>query len=280
MSETARAKAARLRELHRAETPLILVNAWDAVSARIVESLGFDAVATTSSGVANAEGYPDGQRIPRDAMLARVRVIASAVAVPVTADLEGGYGATVEDAVATARGALESGAVGLNFEDASGDPAAPLLDVALQAQRIAAIRRVGAETGVPLVVNARTDVYHFPGDDEARFAEAVRRAAAYVEAGADGVFVPFVRDRETIARLAAAIPAPLNVLGGAGVPDVATLAQLGVRRISVGGGPAAYALAAFRDVALEVRDRGTFAFAGRRLTHAELNALLDAAPPA
>ncbi len=274
MPGSAREKATLLRELHHRDAPLILVNAWDAVSARIVEALGFAAVATTSSGVANAEGYPDGQRIPRSAMLARVQVIARAVDIPVTADLEGGYGATVEDAIATARGSIESGAVGLNLEDGTGDAAMPLLDSQLQSQRIRAIRTVGDELGVPLVVNARVDSFHFGTDNEVRFGDAIRRAAEYIKAGADCIFVPFVRDKDTIARLAAAIPAPLNVLAGAETPDVATLATIGVRRVSVGGSPAAHALAAFREAALEVRDRGTFGFAGHRISHAELNALL------
>jgi 2-methylisocitrate lyase-like PEP mutase family enzyme len=273
MSSSLREKATLLRDLHYRDSPLVFVNAWDAVSARIAESLGFPAIATTSSGIANAEGYPDGQRISRSAMLSRVQVIARAVDIPVTADLEGGYGSTVDDAVATARGAIESGAVGLNLEDSSGDATAPLLDPLLQAQRIRAMRIVGDDMGVPLVVNARVDSFHFGTDNEARLRDAGQRAAEYIRAGADCIFVPFVRDKEMIARLVAAIPAPLNVLAGLETPDIATLAQIGVRRVSVGGGPAGHAMAAFRDAALEVRDRGTFAFAGQRLSHAELNNL-------
>jgi 2-methylisocitrate lyase-like PEP mutase family enzyme len=274
MSSSALEKANHLRALHFHDAPLVLVNAWDAVSARIVQSLGFPVVATTSSGVANAEGYPDGQRISRDAMLARIHVIARAVDIPVSADLEGGYGLTVDDAVATARGAIESGAVGLNLEDASGNAAVPLLDPLLQARRILAVRAVGADLGVPLVVNARVDSFHFGADDEERFKDATLRAATYIKAGADCIFVPFVRDKDMIARLAGAIAAPLNVLAGPGTPDIATLAQIGVRRVSVGGAPAGHAMAAFRDAALEVRDRGTFGFANQRLSHAELNSLL------
>ena len=273
MSSSPREKATLLRDLHYRDKPLVLVNAWDAVSARIVESLGFPAIATTSSGVANAEGYPDGQRISRSAMLARIEVIARAVAIPVSADLEGGYGTTVDDAISTARGAIESGAVGLNLEDSSGDAAAPLLDPLLQAQRIRAIRIVGGELGVPLVVNARIDSFHFGSDNEAQLRDVTQRAAGYIAAGADCIFVPFVRDKSMIARLVAAIPAPLNVLAGFETPDITTLAQIGVRRVSVGGAPAGHAMAAFRDAALELRDRGTFAFAGQRLSHAELNNL-------
>lgn len=267
-------KAVALRDLHHRERPLVMVNAWDAVSARIVESLGFTAVATTSSGVANGEGFPDGQHISRAAMLARVATIAAAVDVPVTADLEGGYGLSVDDAIATARGALESGAVGLNLEDSTGDPAAPLLDVTRQAERIRAMRRIGDEAGVPIVINARTDTYHVPGDAESRFRATIERASAYVAAGCDCVFVPFIADDAVIAKLVKAISVPVNILAGAATPSVARLTELGVRRITLGGGPAAYALTAFRNAALEVRDHGTYTFAGSRLTHAELSALL------
>jgi 2-methylisocitrate lyase-like PEP mutase family enzyme len=278
MPSSAREKATLLRDLHYRDRPLVLVNAWDAVSARIVESLGFPAIATTSSGIANAEGYADGQRISRSAMLSRVQVIARAVDIPVSADLEGGYGSTVEDAVATARGAIESGAVGLNLEDSSGDATAPLLDPVLQAQRIRAIRAVGDELGVPLVLNARIDSFHYGSDREASFQDASLRAAEYIRAGADCMFVPFVRDKDMISRLAKAIAAPLNVLAGFETPDIATLTEIGVRRVSVGGSPAGHAMAAFRDAALELRDRGTFAFASQRLSHAELNDLFVPTP--
>lgn len=268
-------KALALRELHHRDRPLLLVNAWDAVSARIVESLGFPAVATTSSGIANGEGFPDGQHIPRASMLARVATIAAAVDVPVTADLEGGYGLGVDDAIATARGALEAAAVGLNFEDSTGEPAEPLVEVARQAERIRAIRRMGDSVGVPIVINARTDAYRYaPGDAQAKFRATVERAQAYIAAGCDCVFVPFVTDDAVIGELVKAISVPLNVLAVAGSPPVARLAELGVRRISLGGGPAAHALAAFRDAAIEARDHGTYGFANARLSHAELSALL------
>ena len=271
-----REAAERLRALHQRAEPLLLVNAWDAASARISESLGFPAVGTTSSGVSNAEGYPDGG-LTRETMLQRVAVIAAAVAVPVTADLEAGYGRSVDDAVATARGAIASGAVGFNLEDATGDPAAPLIDIALQVQRIRAIRATSEELGVPLVVNARTDAMrHAPGDTEAKFATTIERAQAFIAAGCDCVFVPFVSDDATIGRLVAAIPAPLNILAGADTPPVSRLTALGVRRISLGGAPAAHALGSFRRAALEVRDNGTYEFARDRMTHAELNTLLSA----
>jgi 2-methylisocitrate lyase-like PEP mutase family enzyme len=269
-------KAVALRDLHHQPNPLVFVNAWDGASARIVAAAGFPAIATTSAGVAYVDGLPDGQAISRDAMLAHVRVIAGVVDVPVTADLEGGYGPTVEDAVATVRGAIASGAAGLNFVDSV--PGGTLLPTEAQSERIRAIRATGDALGVAFVINARTDVYHADGTDDEQFAETVARARAYLAAGADCIFVPFIDDEALIGRLAAAIPGPLNVLAGAASPDVATLARLGVKRISLGSGPAAHLLAVLQRVAIEVRDRGTYGFLADRIAHGDLNTLLAPAP--
>jgi 2-methylisocitrate lyase-like PEP mutase family enzyme len=267
-------KAVELRKLHHQPLPVVFVNAWDGASARIVESVGFPAIATTSAGVAYVDGLPDGQAISRDRMLAHVSTIAGVVRVPVTADLEGGYGPTVDDAVATVRGAIAAGAVGMNFED-SVSPDAPLLPVDAQCERIRAMRVAAEELGIPFVINARTDVYYLTGDAEAQFDETIARAKAYLAAGADCIFVPFISEEMLIGRLAAEIPGPMNVLAGGTSPDVATLTRLGVRRISLGSAPAAHSLAAFRRAALEVLEHGTYAFAADRISHSELNALLN-----
>jgi 2-methylisocitrate lyase-like PEP mutase family enzyme len=266
-------KATALRKLHHQPQPVVFVNVWDAASARIIASLNFPALATTSAGIAYVEGFPDGQAISRDRMLAHVATIAGVVDLPVTADLEGGYGPTVADAVATVRGAIAAGAVGMNFEDSAGGDA-PLLPADAQAARIRAMRSAGEELGVPFVINARTDVYHVKGSAEARFTETVARAKAYLQAGADCIFVPFIDDETLIGRLAAAIPGPLNILAGGTTPDIATLTRLGVKRISLGSAPAAHVLAAFRRAALEVRDEGTYRFAADRISHPDLNVLL------
>jgi 2-methylisocitrate lyase-like PEP mutase family enzyme len=264
------AAADRLRALHAGPAPLLLVNAWDAATARIAETLGFPAIATTSSGVSNAEGVPDGG-LSREQMLARIAVIAAAVKLPVSADLEAGYGPTVDDAVATARGALAAGAVGLNFEDATGNAAAPLFEVARQSERIRAIRAAAPS----IVINARTDAMrHAAGTLDEKCDVAIARGKAYLAAGADCVFVPFITDERIIGRLAAEIPGPINILAMAESPPVARLAALGVRRISLGGAPAAHALAGYRRAAQEVLEHGTFGFAGDRLSHAELSAML------
>jgi 2-methylisocitrate lyase-like PEP mutase family enzyme len=276
MMSTLREKAEKLRALHQTARPLVLVNAWDVVSARIVEDLGFPAIATTSAGIAWAEGFADGERISRELMLARVGRIAQAVQLPVTADLEGGYGTTVRDAVDTAQGAIAAGAVGLNFEDAceGGDS---LVEVELQAARIAAMREIATRLGVPLVINARTDVYlaHIGDSDSWRFAEAVRRGNRYLAAGADCAFVPGVVDERTIAALVSGVAGPLNVLAGAATPPVRRLGELGVARVSVGSGAMGYVLVQFRDVAMGLREGGQFEFLAHRIPHAELNALVE-----
>ena len=271
MSSSLHDKAVALRALHHRPEPLVFVNVWDGASARIIEAAGFPAIATSSAGVAYVDGFPDGQAISRDGMLAHVKVIANVVDVPVTADLEGGYGPTVDDAIATTRGAIAAGAVGMNFEDSL--PNGSLLSPDAHAERVRAVRRTGGELGVPFVINARTDVYHAPGSEEDRFTETVARAKAYLAAGADCIFIPFISDGALIGRLCAAIPGPVNVLAGAASPDVAALTKLGVHRISLGGGPAAHLLAVLQRVAIDVREHGTYGFLADRIPHGELNAL-------
>jgi len=273
---TLREKAEQFRALHRRGDPVILVNAWDAVSARIVEQLGFPAIATTSAGVAWLEGFADGEHISREQMLNAVKRVTQAVHVPVTADLEHGYGNSVEDGMTTARGAIDAGAVGMNFED--WDPkAGALLDVVAQTARIRAIATMAAQAGIPFVINARTDVFlEDVGDsDEWRIEQAVLRANAYLDAGATCAFVPGVSDEPVIAKLADAIHGPINVLANPSTPPVARLAQLGVARISVGGSAMAYALAQFRRFASDVKENGSFAFDAQRISHGELNALFS-----
>ncbi|MCA1609514.1 MAG: isocitrate lyase/phosphoenolpyruvate mutase family protein [Acidobacteria bacterium] len=159
MGDDLRAKAELLLALHQPGRPLVLVNVWDAASARIVEDAGLPAVATTSAGIAFCHGYPDGQKIPRDLMLEAISRICRAVSVPVTADMEAGYGPTADEVREAAGRALEAGAAGLNLEDGTGDAAGPLASVSLQREKIRAIREAGDARGVPIVINARTDVF-------------------------------------------------------------------------------------------------------------------------
>lgn len=271
---TQREKADLFRALHRPGQPLVLVNAWDAVSARIIEDVGFPAIATTSAGIAWLEGYADGEHIPRERMLAGVARVTKAVAVPVSADCEAGYGQFAQDAVSTAQGVVAAGAVGLNFEDWDAKRDA-LTALEAQVSRIAAIRKAGEGAGVPLVINARTDVFlKRAGDSDAwRMEEAVRRANAYLDAGAACAFLPGVSDERTIGALTAAIHGPVNFLAGPATPTVARLSQLGVARISLGAAPMAFMLTHFREMAAGIKDRGEFQHAGKRLSHADINEL-------
>jgi len=184
-------KAEAFRKMHLEGDILLLPNVWDVASARIIESAGLPAIATSSAGIAFAQGFPDGQKIPPERMLTVIADIARAVNVPVTADVEAGYGSKPEDAARTARGVIEAGAVGMNFEDATGDPARPLFELQEQVERIHAIREQGKSLGVPLVINARTDVYLLQiGEATTRYGEALRRLSAYRDARADCLFVP------------------------------------------------------------------------------------------
>ncbi|MQS12949.1 isocitrate lyase/phosphoenolpyruvate mutase family protein [Streptomyces kaniharaensis] len=260
-------KARLLRELHRPGEPLVLANAWDAVSARLVAAAGARAVATASASVAWTLGSPDGGGADREQVLAQTALVVRAVELPVTADLESGYAPTAAGVGETVAALLATGAVGVNLED-EGRP------LAEAAERIAAARAAADAAGVPAFVNGRTDVFlHQLGEPEGRLDEAVRRLRAYVEAGADGVFVPGVADPATIAALVEAVPAPLNVLAGPGSPSVPELAKLGVARVSLGPGLAKAAFAAVRRAAEEVYASGTYTALDGGLTYQELNGL-------
>jgi 2-methylisocitrate lyase-like PEP mutase family enzyme len=273
-----RQKAETLRALHSGSSPLVLVNVWDVASARIIEELGFAAIATTSAGIAFSRGLPDGQKIHPDAMMAEVARIAEAVTVPVTADAEAGYGDSPGDAAAqTAYRVIQAGAVGMNFEDATGRSDQPLMDQSLQVERIRAIRETATKLGVSLVLNARTDVYLLQvGVPAKRYDEAVKRLGAYRDAGADCVFLPGVRDLPTIARVVSDLGCAVNILAGPGSPSVAELTAVGVKRISLGSGPMRATLGLLRRLAQEVNAQGTYSLMDTSLSHAEINQLMSA----
>src|ERR1700723_3407577 len=200
------AKAAAFRVLHSGREILLLPNVWDVASARLIEESGFPAAATSSAGIAFSLGYPDGQRISREQMLTVIARIAEAVRVPVTADVEAGYGKTPEDAGRTARAVGEAGAVGMNLEDAIGDSPSVLVELPLQLEKIRAVREMASRLRIPLVLNARTDMYLLQiGDPAERYDETVRRLSAFREAGARLVFPPRLRDAPTIGRLVAGL---------------------------------------------------------------------------
>jgi 2-methylisocitrate lyase-like PEP mutase family enzyme len=270
-------KAEKLRALHSGPGALLLPNVLDVATARIVEDAGFPAIATTSAGIAFAQGFPDGQKIPADRMMSAISATALAVSVPVTADVEAGYGTTPESAATTARNVMEAGAVGMNFEDATGDPGHPLADLSVQLERIRAIRETASKFDVPLVLNARTDVYLLQvGAPATRYDATVKRLRAFRDAGADCVFVPGLRDAETIGRLVTDLKCPVNILAGPGSPSVTELSSLGVKRISLGSGPMRAAMGFLRQLAEELKGSGTYKSLQDAPSYADMNALMNA----
>lgn len=261
--------ATAFHDLHRGPELLILANAWDVGSARLIEQLGARAIATTSAGIAWGHGYPDGDALPAELVVATAAAVARAVRVPVSVDFEGGY-AEDPDAVGALAGRLvDAGVVGINLEDGGASPD-------LLCAKIAAIRRVTRAQGVELFINARTDVYLrglVPAAE--RIAESVARAARYRQAGASGIFVPGVVDPAAIAVIAREVGLPLNVLAREGLPPPAELATLGVRRLSAGsaitqatwGRAAALATAFLRDGTGAVSAEGA-------MSYGEINGLL------
>ncbi|MEU8621588.1 isocitrate lyase/phosphoenolpyruvate mutase family protein [Streptomyces sp. NPDC048623] len=245
-------KALLFRSLHTSARPLALANVWDVASARVVESAGAPAIATTSSGISWSHGLPDGENLSPDRVVDLVARIVAAVDVPVSADIEGGYAPDAAGVAETVARVLDAGAVGVNIEDGTRDPAE------LRA-RLTAARAVAERAGVPLFLNARTDTYLFGlGDPATRLKDTLERARGYVDAGADGVFVPGVTDPATLAELAAGIPVPLNVMAGPGAPAVAELGGLGVARVSLGAGVAQAAYTAVRHAARQFYGTGDY----------------------
>jgi 2-methylisocitrate lyase-like PEP mutase family enzyme len=273
--ETHTAKALQFRQLHRGPGVLILPNAWDVASARIFEDAGFPAIATTSAGIAFSLGYPDGQRIPREEMMARIGRIARAVEVPVTADIEAGYGPSPEDAARATRELIQAGVVGMNLEDGSGNPDRPLIDLQLAIEKVRAARQAAVERRAQIWINARTDVYlRLGGDPDANYLEALRRLVAFREAAADSVFAPGLKDADRIGRLVKAVECPVNILAVPGTLSIPELEKLGVRRVSLGSGPMRATLSLLRRVAAELKTSGTYSTIEGAVPHAEMNKLL------
>ena len=271
-------KAKAFLAMHSGGDPLLLPNVWDVASARIVEEAGFPALATTSAGVAFSLGYPDGQKIHKDRMMAAITHIALAVKVPVTADVESGYGNDPEAVARTARAVIMGGAIGLNLEDATGDRERPLLDLSVEVEKIRAVRDTADKFDVALVINARTDVYLLQvGEPSSRYDETIRRLSAYRDAGADCVFAPGLKEVTTIKRLVADLKCPVNILAGPGSPSVRELQALGVARVSLGSGPMRATLGTLRRIAAEMKTSGTYELLADAPAHSEVNQLLETA---
>jgi 2-methylisocitrate lyase-like PEP mutase family enzyme len=233
------AKAETFRSLHVSGRPLVLFNIWDAGTAKVVASAGARALATGSWSVAAANGFADGERLPLDLAITNLARIVRAADLPVTVDLESGYGETAGEVARSVARAIKAGAVGCNLED-SFPRDGSLRDIGEQAERIAAARSAASDAGVGLFINARTDVFFqkpAQAHDEAMVHAALGRARIFAEAGADGLFVPGVVDEALIGHLVEASPLPVNIMVEANTPSLSRLAELGVARVSHGPGP-------------------------------------------
>ncbi len=271
-------KARAFRALHERPGLFIVPNPWDAGSAKLLASLGFEALATTSLGFASSIGRVDGTlAVSREELIGNCRSIAAATDLPVSADLENGYAGDPEKAAEIIRLAAEAGIVGGSIEDSSGDPARPIYDFDLAVKRVAAAARVARSLPFRFTLTARAENYLHGRPD---FEDTVRRLRAFAEAGAEVLYAPGVRDLETIRKLVAAVPKPVNVVMGLADPDltVPQLAEAGVKRISVGGGLYRLALAAVRDASLAMRDGGSFRWVRDMLPGKDLKEILRQGP--
>lgn len=247
----------RITEFHRlhASGCFVMPNPWDAGSARVLEQLGFPALATTSAGFAWTQGRPD-NGVGLDQMLEHLRAVAAAVGVPVNADFEGGYARDPEGVATHVTLAAATGIAGLSIEDSTGDPDEPLHDFGLAVERVAAARQAIDESGTGVLLTGRSEGFVCGRPD---LDETVRRLSAYAEAGADCLYAPRINTREQVAAVVAAVaPKPVNLLINAPFLTVAEAAELGVRRISVGGTLARTAWGGFLAAAREIAEEGTF----------------------
>ncbi|MCY8003481.1 isocitrate lyase/phosphoenolpyruvate mutase family protein [Bacillus haynesii] len=249
------AKYKAFLDLHHQSGPFVLPNAWDAASAKAFQNCGFKAVGTTSAGIAMSLGYPDGEHLPFETLLSVLKTITDAVDIPVSADLEAGYGQSPETVAENVKKAAAAGVVGINIEDGTKDPCRPLCDATLMEEKITAVKNLN----LPVLINARTDVYWLNADDPgSRLQTAVRRANRYRQAGADCIFIPGADDTGTIAGLRKGISGPLNVLAGSNTPSLQILSELGIERISCGSAPFRAALSLVKKIGEDIIRRGTF----------------------
>jgi 2-methylisocitrate lyase-like PEP mutase family enzyme len=267
-------KAEVFRALHHRSRALVLPNAWDVPSARVFEDAGFPAVATSSAGLMVSLGYRDGEEMPRRELAESVGRIARRLSVPLSADVVAGFGRGPRAVTATVRMVLAAGAVGINIEDRlpSGHGLYP---EALQVQKLEAIRRLGRSMGVPLVINARTDALRYAhGEERDRLLEAIRRSVAYRDAGADCVYPMGLTDADSIAKFVRALRCPVNVMIRKGLPPVAELEKLGVKRVSFGPSASYAAMGLLKRASQEILTHGTYgSLLDGAITHDELNQL-------
>jgi 2-methylisocitrate lyase-like PEP mutase family enzyme len=260
----------RRRTFHRLHESgcFVIPNPWDIGSARLLTQLGFKALATTSAGFAWSMGVPDND-VSLEQALAHYRALVESVDVPVSADFEGGFAVAPEDVARNVSAAMSTGLAGLSIEDSSKQAGDPLFDFKLAVDRVVAARQAIAESGTGTLLTARSEGFVVGRPD---LAETIRRLTAFADAGADCLFAPGIRSSADIAAVVAAVaPKPVNVVVGSDFATVAELAQLGVRRISVGGSLARAALTGFLQAATEIAEFGTFKDLGRAMTGVEIN---------
>jgi 2-methylisocitrate lyase-like PEP mutase family enzyme len=258
---------------HRAPPVLLLPNAWDAMSARVFVAAGFDALATTSGGVAWALGYPDGERAPWPEVVAATARIVRAAQVPVTADIEAGYGATPGDVGARVAEIIRAGVVGINLEDGLHGPIRSVEDASA---RLQGAREAAHKEGVPIVLNARCDIYQLQhGDESTRFDATVERCKAYLAAGADCVYPFGLRNPATIAEFVRTVDAPVNITGRAGMPDAAAFERMGVARITIASAPTLVTMSTIQKLATELHATGCFDMLTAALSHPDAQKLFQ-----
>lgn len=267
-------RAQTFRAMHRSPPILLLPNMWDVMSARLFEAAGYSALATTSGGLAWALGFPDGEKAPWPEVAAATKRIADAVRVPVTADIETGYGRTPGEVAQHVVEIARAGAVGVNLEDGSAEFPNHLRPLEDAAARIRAARQAVTEAGLDVVINARTDGYlHRTGDAASRLEDAVRRGKAYLAAGADCIYPFGLVELDTIAALTRALGAPVNIVGRAGTPTLAALERAGVARVTIASGATMMIMSEIQRIATELRRTGDFGMLTHSMTRAQAQEL-------
>lgn len=266
------AKAQVFSQLHQQDGAFIIPNPWDAGSARLLEILGFKALATSSAGFAFSKGRPD-NHVSREEMLGHLRELVGNTDLPISADLENGFGTSPDTVAETIRMAADTGVVGGSIEDSTGDPAKPLLDIGLAKDRIRAAVAAARALPYPFTLTARAENYFVGVHD---LDDTIKRLQAYQEAGADVLFAPGLRTLADIETVLKSVDRPVNVLMGMAGVDIslAELSALGVRRVSVGGSLARAAWGGFLRAAQEMQEHGTFGYANQAVPMATLNKML------
>ncbi len=271
-------KATRFRELHHTDTMLLMPNIWDPLGALLMESLNYPAIATASAAIAFANGYQDGEQIPFNDLLALLNKITNSVNLPVTADIESGYAQTDSQLKENIKRLIGIGIVGINFED-TNHQTHQLQSAEIQSHKISLIRAVANETGVPLFINARSDVYLYETNfdsTEAKLKELTRRGLLYKEAGADGFFPILLKQEKEISTLIANVDLPINILTIPGIPDLKTLGELGVARVTLGPSLLKFAIKAMRTLAMQLKEQeGLSAITGNEISTDFLKGLVS-----